>query len=69
MNEKQRAKCVLFGGSAATGANAGFACANTANAPSGTDAHVGSRLCVKSEALAEYFGTQFIKIWQDFYFG
>lgn len=69
MNEKQRAKCVLFGGPAAPGASAGFAFASASTAPSGAAAAVGSRLCVKSEALAEYFGTQFIKIWQDFYFG
>lgn len=69
MNEKQRAKCVLFFGSALYGADAGFAYAGTTNTPSHTNAFVGSRLCVKSEALAEYFGTQFIKIWQDFYFG
>lgn len=69
MNEKQRAKCVLFGGRANAGAHAGFAYAHTHYAPSSTFASVGSRLCVKSEALAEYFGTQFIKIWQDFYFG
>lgn len=68
MNEKQRAKCVLFSG-ANHGAHAGFAYAHTHYAPSSTFASVGSRLCVKSEALAEYFGTQFIKIWQDFYFG
>ena len=69
MNEKQRAKCVLFGGTANNGAHAGFAFASADYAPSVTAADVGSRLCVKSEALAEYFGTQFIKIWQDFYFG
>lgn len=69
MNEKQRAKCFLFCGSAYAGANAGFASAHTNGTPSHTYAGVGSRLCVKSEALAEYFGTQFIKIWQDFYFG
>lgn len=69
MNEKQRAKCVLFSGIAHYGALAGFAYATTLDAPSNTYAIVGSRLCVKSEALAEYFGTQFIKIWQDFYFG
>lgn len=69
MNEKQRAKCVLFGGTANNGAYAGFAYASTYHAPSTTHAPIGSRLCVKSEALAEYFGTQFIKIWQDFYFG
>ena len=69
MNEKQRAKGVLFGGHAHYGAYAGFAYAYTYHSPSNTTASVGSRLCVKSEALAEYFGTQFIKIWQDFYFG
>lgn len=69
MNEKQRAKCVLFGGTAHHGASVGFAYAYTNGTPSNANALVGSRLCVKSEALAEYFGTQFIKIWQDFYFG
>lgn len=69
MNEKQRAKCVVFGGSADSGAFAGFAYAYSDGAPSYTYADVGTRLCVKSEALAEYFGSQFIKIWQDFYFG
>lgn len=36
---------VLFGGSANTGANAGFACASSSNAPSYTYAYFGSRLC------------------------
>ena len=36
---------VLFGGSAASGAGAGFVCANTHNAASGAGASVGSRLC------------------------
>lgn len=36
---------VLFGGRADDGANAGFGCAYTANAPSHTNAGVGSRLC------------------------
>lgn len=36
---------VLFGGLANYGAHAGFACAHTANAPSYTNATVGSRLC------------------------
>ena len=36
---------VLFGGSAYSGAFAGFAFARSSNAPSYTDAHVGSRLC------------------------
>lgn len=36
---------VLFGGSATGGAYAGFACANSNNAPSNASANVGSRLC------------------------
>ena len=36
---------VLFGGDANHGANAGFVCASTSNAPSYTSAYFGSRLC------------------------
>lgn len=36
---------VLFGGAAYGGANAGFGCAATDDAPSSTSTHVGSRLC------------------------
>ena len=36
---------VLFGGSAFNGANAGFVCADTTNAPTDAYAHFGSRLC------------------------
>ena len=45
---------------------AGFAYAYSINAPSGTGASVGSRLCFKSEALATYCGKQFISLWADF---
>lgn len=45
---------------------AGFACANSINAPSYADTHFGSRLCFKSEALATYCGKQFISLWADF---
>ena len=44
----------------------GLACAHSANAPSNSNAHIGSRLCLKSEALATYCGTQFIDVWADF---
>ena len=36
---------VLFGGTAAYGAYAGFACANSISAPSRTNTLIGSRLC------------------------
>lgn len=45
---------------------AGFAFACSDNAPSGTNAPVGYRLCFKSEALATYCGKQFISLWADF---
>lgn len=46
---------------------AGLAYANSYNAPSGTAALLGSRLCLKSDTLAVYCGKQFINIWADFY--
>ena len=45
---------------------AGFACASSSGAPSASYAHFGSRLCLKSDALAEYCGKQFIYLWADF---
>lgn len=45
---------------------AGFAYAYSNNAASLTNAHFGSRLCFKSEALASYCGKQFISLWADF---
>ena len=45
---------------------AGLAYAHSANAPSYSSAYVGSRLCLKNEALAVYCGKQFIDIWADF---
>ena len=45
---------------------AGFADAGSAYAPSHSATYVGSRLCLKSEALAVYCGKQFIDLWADF---
>lgn len=45
---------------------AGFASAFSSDAPSHTDAHFGSRLCLKSRDLAIYCGKQFIDLWADF---
>lgn len=44
----------------------GLAYANSFNAPSDSVANFGSRLCLKSAALAKYCGTQFIDVWADF---
>lgn len=45
---------------------AGLAFASSSSAPSRTSAHIGSRLCLKSDTLAVYCGKQFINIWADF---
>ena len=66
MDKEERKKVVLFGGTALNGAYAGFASAYTSNAPSNTHAYVGSRLCFKSSALAEYAGKQFAEIYFAF---
>ena len=44
----------------------GFAYAYSRHVPSGTATHFGSRLYLKSEALATYCGTHFIQLWADF---
>ena len=46
---------------------AGLASANSHSAPSYSLAYIGSRLCFKSDTLAEYAGKQFIQLWMDFY--
>ena len=45
---------------------AGFGYAYTYNAPSATDACVGSRLWQESREKAKYFGQQFIELWFDY---
>ena len=45
---------------------AGFASAYSCSAPSLSDAYFGSRLCYKSEALADYSGRQFADLWAEF---
>ena len=46
--------------------SAGFAFAYSSDSPSGSISYFGSRLCLKSEALAVYCGKQFIDLWADF---
>ena len=45
---------------------AGLAWADSTDAPSHSYSYIGSRLCLKSEALATYCGKQFIDLWADF---
>ncbi len=64
---KENHPLVLFGGGAGLGVSAGFVCAYSNIAPSPSDAHFGSRLCLKSKELANYCGRQFADLWVDFY--
>jgi len=58
----------LLGGAALGGALCGFAYMYSYSTPSHTDACIGSRLCLKSEELADYCGRQFIEIWFSYLF-
>ena len=44
----------------------GFTYSDSRHVPSYSSATVGSRLCLKSEALATYCGTQFTQLWANF---
>ena len=66
MDEEKKKKLWLFGGLSSDGASCGLAFARSVNAWSPSGAHFSARLAVKSEALANYFGQQFIDIWSDY---
>lgn len=64
----KRQRGLLLGGGAGFGAACGFAFVYSFNTPSNTAANFGSRLCLKSEELADYCGRQFIEIWFSYLF-
>ena len=66
MDEERKKKLGLFGGHSHDGAACGLAAAGSYHAWSASDAYISARLAVKSEALANYFGQQFIDIWSDY---
>ena len=77
MDEEKKKTMWLFGGASHDGAGCGLAVANSNDAWSLSsansndawslsNANVSARLAVKSEALAKYFGQQFIDIWADY---
>ena len=66
MREEEKInRCMLPTGEYQT-ATAGFGCAFSNDAPSSSNANIGSRLCLRSDELAVYCGKQFIKLWADF---
>ena len=64
--DKEKKKLWLFGGASGDGAYCGLAAADSCYAWSVSSAYLSARLAVKSEALAKYFGQQFIDIWSDY---
>ena len=66
MDEEKKKSLWRFGGCSCYGANCGLAYADSDDAWSYSDADLSARLAVKSEALAKYFGQQFIDIWSDY---
>ena len=69
MDEEDRNRLVLWGGSAHDGADCGLAWAYSSYVWSSSPAGVGSRLAVKSSEIAIYFGEQFKELWKDFLIG
>lgn len=63
LSKEERARGVLFGGTASYGANCGFVSADSYYAPSDAITNFGSRLCLKNHELATYCGTQFCDLW------
>ena len=66
--KKKEISLLLWGGTANNGSNCGLGFVSSRYAFSFSHATCGSRLAVKSEELATYFGRQFIKIWADYCF-
>lgn len=66
MYEEKKKKLCLFVGNSYIGSDCGLACAYSDTAWSDSESNLSARLAVKSEALAKYFGHQFIDIWSDY---
>ena len=66
MDEEKKKTMWLFGGASPDGAPRGLASAASSDAWSLSGVRLSARLAVKSEALANYFGQQFIDIWSDY---
>lgn len=66
--KKKEISLLLWGGAADYGSCCGLGFVHSWSAFSNSYAHCGSRLAVKSEELAKYFGRQFIEIWADYCF-
>lgn len=59
-------KYYLWGGALRRGADAGFLYAICYYSSGASDVDVGSRLNFKSREIAEYVGSQFLNLWNDY---
>lgn len=66
IDEEEKKKLWMFGCNSDNGSYCGLSCALSAASWSPSHSVVSARLAVKSEALAKYFGQQFIDIWSDY---
>lgn len=66
MDEEKKKKLWLFGGCSGLGSACGIAFADSSDSWSHSYSRFSARLAVKSEALANYFGQQFLDIWSDY---
>lgn len=66
MDEEKKKSLSLFGVRSSNGSACGLVSANSYCAWSLSGSSLSARLAVKSEALAKYFGQQFIEIWADY---
>lgn len=66
MDKEKKKKLWRFGGASDHGAYCGLAYAYSDRPRWYPYAYFSGRLAVKSEALARYFGQQFIDIWSDY---
>ena len=63
---KANNKLLLFGGDSCGGAEGGLAVAGSDGAWAAAGAGSSARLAVKSEKISDYFGNQFIDIWEEY---
>ena len=66
VDEEKKKSLWLFRGASNAGSDCGLASADSSSAGLHSSSGFSARLAVKSEALAEYFGQQFIDIWSDY---
>lgn len=64
--DEEKKEMWLLGSHYAYDSNCGLAYSQSCNEWANSFSYVASRLVVKSEELAEYFGKQFIDIWADY---